>query len=133
MKALERLLTLEATKRLVCAPSSSCSHRLISLHFVQYVTGAPDPSLIPPETYYLDYYLMTRPGIVKIILGYFLDYKTNVDLYPEFQKYFRTYRPPTLAVWGKNDPAFIPAGAEAFKRDIPDAVVKFVDAGHFAL
>lgn len=100
---------------------------------MQYVTGAPDPSVIPPETYYLDYYLMTRPGIVNIILGYFLDYKTNVDLYPEFQKYFRAYRPPTLAVWGKNDPAFIPAGAEAFKRDIPDAVVKFVDAGHFAL
>ncbi|EIW59223.1 hydrolase [Trametes versicolor FP-101664 SS1] len=114
VKALERLLTLEATKRL-------------------YVTGAPDPSVIPPETYYLDYYLMTRPGIVNIILGYFLDYKTNVDLYPEFQKYFRTYRPPTLAVWGKNDPAFIPAGAEAFKRDIPDVIVKFVDAGHFAL
>jgi pimeloyl-ACP methyl ester carboxylesterase len=61
------------------------------------------------------------------------DYKTNVALYPEFQRYFRAHKPPLLAVWGKNDPFFLPPGAEAFKRDIPDAVVRFLDAGHFAL
>ncbi|EIW59224.1 alpha/beta hydrolase fold protein [Trametes versicolor FP-101664 SS1] len=99
----------------------------------QYVTGSPDPSVIPPEVYYLDYYLMTRPGNADIQVGLFLDYKNNVALYPEFHKYFRTHRPPTLAVWGKNDQIFVPAGAEAFKKDLPDAVIKFVDAGHFAL
>lgn len=83
--------------------------------------------------YYLDYYLMTRPGNADIQVGLFLDYKNNVALYPEFHKYFRTHRPPTLAVWGKNDQIFVPAGAEAFKKDLPDAVIKFVDAGHFAL
>ncbi|KAI0632165.1 alpha/beta hydrolase fold protein [Trametes polyzona] len=99
----------------------------------QYVTGSPDPSVIPPETYNLDYYLMTRPGNADIQVGLFVDYKNNVALYPKFHEYFRTHRPPTLAIWGKNDTIFVPAGAEAFKRDNANAVVKFVDAGHFAL
>lgn len=99
----------------------------------QYVNGSPDPSVIPPETYNLDYYLMTRPGNAQIQTGFFVDYQNNVALYPQFQDYFRTRRPPTLAIWGKNDAIFVPAGAEAFKRDNPDAIVKFVDAGHFAL
>ncbi|RPD62416.1 alpha/beta-hydrolase [Lentinus tigrinus ALCF2SS1-6] len=99
----------------------------------QYTTGAPDPSAVPPETYNLDYYLMTRPGNADIQLAYIVDYKTNVDLYPDFHKYFREYKPPLLAIWGKNDQIFVPAGAEAYKKDLPDAVVKFVDAGHFAL
>ncbi|KAI0770343.1 alpha/beta hydrolase fold protein [Fomes fomentarius] len=99
----------------------------------QYVTGAPNTSAIPPETYYLDYYLMTRPGNAQIQLDLILNYKTNVALYPEFHKYFRERRTPVLAIWGKNDQIFVPAGAEAFSEDNPNAVVKFVDAGHFAL
>ncbi|OBZ68792.1 hypothetical protein A0H81_11363 [Grifola frondosa] len=99
----------------------------------QYVTGASDPSAIPPETYHLDYYLMTRANNVEIQLDIFFDYRTNVALYPAFQTYFRLMKPPTLAVWGKHDPIFIPPGAEAFKRDNPKAEVKLIDAGHFAL
>ena len=99
----------------------------------QYVTGAPNASAIPPETYTLDYYLMTRPGNAQIQLDLLLDYKSNVELYPSFHHYFRQYQPPVLAIWGKNDQIFIPAGSEAYKRDNPNAIVKFVDAGHFAL
>lgn len=66
-------------------------------------------------------------------LDLFGDYKSNVAMYPEFQAYFRAHRPPLLAAWGKNDPFFLPQGAEAFKRDIPDAMVRFFDTGHFAL
>jgi pimeloyl-ACP methyl ester carboxylesterase len=76
---------------------------------------------------------MGRPGAAELQLDLFGDSKSNVALYPTFQKYFRTYKPPLLAVWGKNDPFFLPRGAEAFKRDIPDAVVRFFDTGHFAL
>ena len=99
----------------------------------QYTTGASDPSAVPPETYTLDYYLMTRPGNADIQLNYIVNYKTNIDIYPEFHKYFREYQPPLLAIWGKNDQIFVPPGAEAFKKDLTNAVVKFVDAGHFAL
>ena len=76
---------------------------------------------------------MTKPGADELQLDLFGDYKSNVALYPSFQKYFRTYKPSLLAVWGKNDPFFLPAGAEAFKRDIPKAIVRFLDTGHFAL
>ena len=76
---------------------------------------------------------MTRPGNGDIQVGYLLDYKTNIPLYPQFQEFFRTRRPPTLAVWGKHDQIFVPPGAEAYKRDNPDAIVKLLDAGHFAL
>ncbi|KAL4251918.1 Haloalkane Dehalogenase Enzyme [Abortiporus biennis] len=99
----------------------------------QYVTGAPNPESIAPETYHLDYHLMTRPGNADIQLGLLYDYRNNVTLYPAFQEYFRTHKLPILAVWGKNDPFFIPPGAEAFNRDSPNVNVKFVDAGHFAL
>ena len=81
----------------------------------------------------LDNYYLARSGADEIQLDLFLDYASNVALYPTFQEYFRTSRPPLLAVWGSNDPFFLPAGAEAFKRDIPDADVRFVDTGHFAL
>ena len=73
------------------------------------------------------------PGVAEVQLDLFGDYKNNVALYPTFQKYLRTYKPPLLAVWGKNDPFFLPQGAEAFKRDVPNAVVRFFDTGHFAL
>jgi pimeloyl-ACP methyl ester carboxylesterase len=99
----------------------------------QYVHGAPDPSRIAPEGYWLDYALMSRPGNDEIQLDLFRDYASNVALYPRFQEYFARHRPPLLAVWGKHDPFFLPAGAEAFRRDNPDAEVHLLDTGHFAL
>jgi pimeloyl-ACP methyl ester carboxylesterase len=99
----------------------------------QYTHGVADTSLIAPESYALDAALIARPGNDEIQLDLFLDYRTNVALYPRFQEYFRARRPPLLAVWGRNDPIFLPAGAEAFKRDIPDAQVLLYDTGHFAL
>jgi len=99
----------------------------------QYVYGVPDVSLIAPEAYQLDSALLARPGNDEIQLDLFLDYASNVALYPKFQEYFRSKQPPLLAVWGKNDPFFLPPGAEAFKREIPNAEVHFYDTGHFAL
>ena len=99
----------------------------------QYIHGVQDETLVAPEAYSLDSALLARPGNDEIQLDLFLDYANNVALYPKFQDFFRTKRPPMLAVWGKNDPFFVPPGAEAFKRDNPRAVVRFVDTGHFAL
>jgi pimeloyl-ACP methyl ester carboxylesterase len=99
----------------------------------QYTHGVPDPAAVSPDGYSLDNFYLTRPGMSELQLDLFGDYRSNVALYPTFQAYFRTHRPPLLAVWGKNDPFFLPPGAEAFKRDIPHAVVRFLDTGHFAL
>jgi pimeloyl-ACP methyl ester carboxylesterase len=99
----------------------------------QYLHGVQDETLVAPEAYQLDSALLARPGNDEIQLDLFLDYASNVALYPKFQEYFRTNRPPLLAVWGKNDPFFLPLGAEAFKRDNPNAEVHFYDTGHFAL
>jgi len=99
----------------------------------QYTHGVPDPTLVSPDGQNLDNYYLARPGVDEIQLDLFGDYKSNVALYPTFQDYFRTHKPPFLAVWGKNDPFFLPPGAEAFRRDIPDATVRFFDTGHFAL
>jgi pimeloyl-ACP methyl ester carboxylesterase len=99
----------------------------------QYVHGVADESLVSPDGYTLDSHYLARPGADEVQLDLFLDYASNVALYPEFQAYFRKHRPPFLAVWGKNDPFFLPAGAEAFKRDLPDAEIGFFDTGHFAL
>jgi pimeloyl-ACP methyl ester carboxylesterase len=99
----------------------------------QYTHGVPDPTRVSPDGYGLDNYYLARGGADEIQLDLFLDYASNVALYPEFQEYFRASRPPLLAVWGKNDPFFLPAGAAAFKRDIPGAEVRFLDTGHFAL
>jgi len=99
----------------------------------QYTHGVPDPTAVSPDGYSLDIFYLNRPGVADVQLDLFGDYKSNVALYPKFQSYFRTHRPPLLAVWGKNDPFFLPPGAEAFKRDIPQAVVRFFDTGHFAL
>src|SRR5215475_4241665 len=99
----------------------------------QYTHGVQDITLVAPEAYELDSALLARPGNDEIQLDLFLDYATNVALYPRFQEYFRSKRPPLLAVWGKNDPFFLPPGAEAFKRDNPSAEVHFFDTGHFAL
>ena len=99
----------------------------------QYETGVADTSLIEPEAYTLDQHFLDQPGHLDIQLDLMLDYRTNVALYPKFQAYFRDKKPKLLAVWGSKDPFFIPAGAEAYKKDIPDARVKFYDTGHFAL
>jgi pimeloyl-ACP methyl ester carboxylesterase len=99
----------------------------------QYTHGVSDPARIAPETYTLDAALIARPGNQEIQLDLFGNYASNVALYPEFQRYFRERKPPVLAIWGKNDPFFIPPGAEAFRRDNPNATVTFLDTGHFAL
>lgn len=99
----------------------------------QYTHGVPDASQVSPDGYTLDNHYLARPGAHEIQLDLFLDYASNVELYPKFQEYFRTRRPPLLAVWGRNDPFFLPAGAEAFKRDIPGADIRLLDTGHFAL
>jgi pimeloyl-ACP methyl ester carboxylesterase len=99
----------------------------------EYARGISNVDLIAPEGYTLDAALMARPGNVDIQLDLFLDYANNVKLYPAFQDYFRKSQPPLLAIWGKHDPYFIPAGAEAFQRDLPNATVQFLDTGHFAL
>jgi pimeloyl-ACP methyl ester carboxylesterase len=112
--ALRAFLKPEATKR-------------------QYLHGVQDESQVAPESYELDSALLARPGNDEIQLDLFLDYASNVALYPKFQEYFRIKQPSLLAVWGKNDPFFLPPGAEAFKRDNPNAEVHFYDTGHFAL
>lgn len=113
-KALRDFLTLESVKW-------------------QYTHGVSDASLVAPESYTLDATLLRRPENEEIQLDLFLDYASNVALYPKFQEYFRKKQPPFLAVWGKNDPFFLPAGAEGYKRDLPHAEVHFFDTGHFAL
>ncbi|SDO77899.1 Pimeloyl-ACP methyl ester carboxylesterase [Filomicrobium insigne] len=112
--ALRALLTLETTRW-------------------QYVHGVPDETEVSPDGYTLDDYYISRPGAGTVQLDLFGDYKNNVALYPMFQEYFRTHKPRFLAVWGRKDPFFLPPGAEAFKRDIPDARVTFFETGHFAL
>jgi pimeloyl-ACP methyl ester carboxylesterase len=99
----------------------------------QYIDGVPHPERIKPEGYTLDAAMIARPGNMDIQLDLFLDYANNVKLYPTFQGYFRKFKPPLLAIWGRYDPFFIPAGAEAFPRDNPNATVQLLDTGHFAL
>jgi pimeloyl-ACP methyl ester carboxylesterase len=112
--ALRGFLTPEATKQ-------------------QYLHGVADVTRVAPESHALDSALLARPGNDELQLDLFLDYQSNVALYPSFQGYLRAHRPPLLAVWGKNDPFFLPAGAEAFRRDQPAAEIHFYDTGHFAL
>jgi pimeloyl-ACP methyl ester carboxylesterase len=99
----------------------------------QYTFGSPHPNEIPPEAYYLDAVLMDRPGNQDIQLDLLRDYQTNVGLYPKFHEYFRSSGVPVLAVWGKNDPIFIAPGAEAYRKDVKDIEIHYLDAGHFAL
>jgi pimeloyl-ACP methyl ester carboxylesterase len=99
----------------------------------QYTHGVGDPTAVSPDGQSLDNYYLARPDADEVQLDLFADYKSNVALYPAFQSYFRTHKPSLLAIWGRNDPFFLPAGAEAFRRDIPDAAVRFLDTGHFAL
>jgi pimeloyl-ACP methyl ester carboxylesterase len=114
--AVRELLTVEATRW-------------------QYTHGVPADRLdrVGPETWTLDQAGLDRPGNKEIQLQLFWDYQFNLDGYPAFQEYFRTHRPPLLAAWGRGDEIFGPAGAEAFARDLPDAEIHLLDAGHFAL
>jgi pimeloyl-ACP methyl ester carboxylesterase len=98
----------------------------------QYLHGA-DPSLVSPDGYTLDNAYMARPGAEEIQLDLILDYASNLALYPSFQAYFRKHKPPLLAIWGRNDPHFLPVGALAYRRDLPEAEVVLLDTGHFAL
>jgi pimeloyl-ACP methyl ester carboxylesterase len=117
-----------AANREACRPSLSPD----TIRDWQYGTGA-EPGLLSPDGYELDIAYMARPGAEEIQLDLILDYRNNVALYPTFQAYFREYRPLLLAVWGRHDPAFLPAGAAAYRRDLPNAQVHLLDAGHFAL
>ncbi|MGP4014757.1 alpha/beta fold hydrolase [Saccharopolyspora sp. 5N708] len=99
----------------------------------QYTHGVPDEAFVSPDGYALDNAYLARPGADEVQLDLLLDYASNVARYPVFQEYFRTHQPPLLAVWGRNDPFFLPPGAEAFRRDIPGADIRFFDTGHFAL
>lgn len=99
----------------------------------QYTHGVPDSAVVSPDGMSLDNFYLARPGADEVQLDLFGDYKSNITLYPAFQDYFRTHKPRFLAVWGKHDPFFLPAGANAFKRDIPRADIRFFDTGHFAL
>lgn len=101
--------------------------------YFQYHHGVADPSLIAPEAYRLDQKFLDRPGNIEIQLDLVKDYRTNVELYPKFHEYFRKYHPQVLLVWGNKDPYFLPEGAEAYKKDLPNARLKFYDTGHFAL
>src|SRR5579871_851840 len=98
-----------------------------------YFQGVPDISKVEPEAYWLDAALLARPGMIDLQTDLKLDYRANIDRYPLYQQYLRTYQPPLLAIWGKNDSFFTPSGAEAFKRDVPSADVRLLEAGHFAL
>lgn len=117
-----------AANREACRPSLSPE----AIRDWQYGTGA-DPTRLSPDGYELDIAYMARPGAADIQLDLILDYRSNVALYPAFQAYFRAHQPSLLAVWGRHDPAFLPAGAHAYKRDLPDAEIHLLDAGHFAL
>jgi pimeloyl-ACP methyl ester carboxylesterase len=99
----------------------------------QYLEGVPDPGSVSPDGYTLEGMRVARPGNADIQLDLLLDYASNVRMYPQFQAYFRQQQLPLLAVWGKNDPFFLPAGAQAWKRDLPNADIRFYDTGHFAL
>lgn len=99
----------------------------------QYTHGVSDTTRISPDGYSLDSFYLTRPGAGEVQLDLMRDYQSNVELYPQFQQYFKTHQPRFLAAWGRNDPFFLPPGAEAYRRDLPKAVVRFFDTGHFAL
>ncbi|KPI41464.1 putative hydrolase [Cyphellophora attinorum] len=97
----------------------------------QYTEHEPHPELVDPASWTLDWALMNTPENIEVQLDLFRDYGSNVELYPEFQRYFREKKLPVLAVWGKDDEIFINPGATAFKRDLPDAEVHLLDGGHF--
>jgi len=110
---------------------------VISLDFFKYhyFDGVPEEAMkrFSPDGFTFDFLLASRPGYADIQVDLLYDYRNNVKLYPKFQDYFRKSRVPLLLVWGKNDAAFIPAGAEAHKKDRPDVKIELLDTGHYAL
>lgn len=115
--------------------SELIAQKLLSLESTKwhYLEGVRDPAAIAPENWLLDQALLDRPGMREIQLRLLRDYGSNPGRYPAWQAYFRKYQPPTLIVWGKNDPIFLAAGAQAYLRDLPNAQLRFYDTGHFAL
>jgi pimeloyl-ACP methyl ester carboxylesterase len=99
----------------------------------QYQGGAKNPEAIAPEGWLLDQHFLDLPGRAEIQVDLGLDYHSNVALYPQWQAWLRRHQPPALVLWGRNDPFFVPAGAEAFKADLPQAEVHLLETGHFAL
>lgn len=99
----------------------------------QYTQGFRNPERVNPDSYYFDQMMLDRPGNRELQLALFYDYQNNLKQYPAWQETLRAVKPPLLAVWGKNDPILLPAGAEAFQRDVPDTEIHFFDTGHFAL
>lgn len=99
----------------------------------RHLAGVADPENIDPDTWTDEFAFLTRPGMDRIQLELMFDYRTNLASYPRWQAYLRDYHPATLVVWGKHDPLFTVAGARAFRREVPDAEIHFLDAGHFAL
>jgi pimeloyl-ACP methyl ester carboxylesterase len=99
----------------------------------QYLQGVPDQSLVSPDTWYHDHALVSRPGNDLVQLALFADYATNLPQYLKLHTYLRDSRVPLLAVWGRNDQIFVPAGALAFADDAPHAEIHLLDGGHFLL
>jgi pimeloyl-ACP methyl ester carboxylesterase len=120
---------------LTTEPSEALTRTQLTAEFVkwQYVTGVPDPSLVDPDTWTHDLALLDRPGNDLVQLSMLDDYRNNLPVYPQIHRYFRESQVPLLAVWGNGDQIFVPAGAEAYKKDLPNAEIHFVDGGHFAL
>ena len=115
--------------------TESKARQLLTLDLTkfQYSKGFRHPENVNPDSYMFDQMGLDRPGNDEIQLALFTDYQTNIDQYPQWHEALRRVQPPVLCVWGKNDPIFIPAGAEAFRRDVPKAEIQFIDTGHFAL
>jgi pimeloyl-ACP methyl ester carboxylesterase len=99
----------------------------------QYTAGTRDPQAVGPDGPAMDEHFLAQPGRAQVMADLFYDYQTNIQAYPTWQAWLRERRPPTLVAWGRNDPFFTVAGAEAFRRDVPDAQIHFLDTGHFAL
>jgi pimeloyl-ACP methyl ester carboxylesterase len=98
-----------------------------------YTTGHRDPSKISPDNWNMDLYFLARPNAHRVQLDLFYDYRTNVALYPKWQEFLRSQRPPTLILWGQGDIFFTPDGGEAYLRDLPEAELVRLDSGHFAV
>jgi pimeloyl-ACP methyl ester carboxylesterase len=99
----------------------------------RHTLGTSHPERYNPDTWTDEYAHLSRAGQREIQAALLYDYRTNVASYPAWQAWLREHKPPTLVVWGRNDPSFIAPGAEAFRRDLPDADIHLLDAGHFAL
>lgn len=99
----------------------------------QYLKGVSDPDAIAPDGWTLDQHFLDLPGRKQVQVDLAFDYHTNIARYPQWQAWLREHQPPTLVLWGREDPFFVEAGAHAYRRDLPDAELRLFDTGHFAL